>query len=275
MLLQRRRLIALLILLSLALTAGAQEDAKRELNDQLWEAARKGDALAVKALLDKGADVNAKFRYGATALSYAADKGHVEVVKILLERGADVNVRDTFYNVTPLQWATEKGHAAIVKALLDKGAEGVDEVLLAGARGGNTEFVRMALAKGGIKPETLTAALVSSSGDEKKAEITEMLKKAGAVPPPEVAVEILQSYVGKYRSEQGMEISITLKEGKLYAVRAGQNPLALSAVNNTTFRPTDFDGVSLIFNAESGTVTGFNLKQGSNTTTLKKVSSQQ
>ena len=42
---------------------------KQELNDQLFEAVRKGDAAAVTSLLDKGADVNAKFRYGATALS--------------------------------------------------------------------------------------------------------------------------------------------------------------------------------------------------------------
>jgi len=48
---------------------------KQELNDQLFEAVRKGDAAAVTALLDKGADVNAKFRYGATALFKAAERG--------------------------------------------------------------------------------------------------------------------------------------------------------------------------------------------------------
>lgn len=265
-----KRIIPLLIILSQAFTAGAQ-DARQALNDQLWEAARKGDAVAVKALLDKGADVNAKFRYGATALSYAADKGHVEVVKILLERGADVNVRDTFYQSTPIQWATSKGHAAIVKALLDKGAEGVDEVLLAGARNGNAEFVRMALAKGGLKPETLSAALAASTGDEKKAEIAEMLKKAGAQPPPEIAAETLQSYVGKYKGEQGSEVAVTFTDGKLYVTPPGQGPLALSAIDKTTFRPTAFDGVTIIFNVEGGKTTGFTLKQGPNTSVLKKV----
>ncbi|HEX8492252.1 MAG TPA: ankyrin repeat domain-containing protein [Pyrinomonadaceae bacterium] len=262
--------IPLLIILSLAFTAVAQ-DTKQTLNDQLWEAARKGDAAVVKALLDKGADVNAKFRYGATALSYAADKGHFEVVKILLERGADVNVRDTFYNATPLQWATEKSHTAIVKALLDKGAEGVDEVLLAGARNGNVEFVRMALAKGGLKPETLTAALVASTADEKKAEIAEMLKKAGAQPPPEIAVETLQSYVGKYKGEQGSEVAVTFTDGKLYVTQPGQGPLLLSAIDKTTFKPTAFDGVIIVFNVEGSKTTGFTLKQGPNTSVLKKV----
>jgi len=45
------------------------QNSKQELNDQLYEAVRRGDAPAVTALLDKGADVNAKFRYGATRYS--------------------------------------------------------------------------------------------------------------------------------------------------------------------------------------------------------------
>lgn len=263
--------IPLIIILSLPLAAGAQGDAKQDINNQLWEATRKGDAAIVRALLDKGADVNAKFRYGATALSYAADKGHVEVVKILLERGANPNVRDTFYNTTPIEWALSKGHIPIVKALLDKGAEGIDDVLLTGAREGNAELVRLALAKGGAKPESLTAALVASSGDEKKAEVAELLRKAGAVPPPEVAADILQSYTGKYKSEQGMEVGVTLKEGKLYVVPAGRPPFVLSAMDKTTFRPVEFDGITISFAVEGGKTTAFSLKQGPNTTLLKKV----
>src|SRR5919112_2956404 len=73
---------ALLALLTLALAASAAaQDAKPTLNEQLYEAARKGEAAEVKALLDKGADVNAKFRYGATALFKAAERGNTEVVK--------------------------------------------------------------------------------------------------------------------------------------------------------------------------------------------------
>jgi hypothetical protein len=265
-----KRIILLSMLLCLPPATLAQ-DARQQLHDQLWEAARKGDAVAVKALLDKGADVNAKFRYGATALSYASDKGHTEVVKILLERGADTNVRDTFYNTTPLEWALAKNHTAIVKALLEKGAEGVDDVLTTGARSGNAEFVRLALARGGLKPQALTVALAVSMNDEKKAEIAEMLRKAGAVPPPEIAAEVLQAYVGKYKSEQGLEIGITVKDGKLLAIPTGQGPLALSAVDKTTFRPMDFDGVSLSFTVESGKAISLTLSRGPNTTILKKV----
>jgi hypothetical protein len=58
------------------------QNAQQELNDQFWEAVRRGDAATVTALLDKGVDVNARFRYGTTALFKAAERGHTEIVKL-------------------------------------------------------------------------------------------------------------------------------------------------------------------------------------------------
>ena len=45
--------------------------------DQFFAAARKGDAAAVEALLKKGVDVNAKWRYDQTALFPACDRGQI------------------------------------------------------------------------------------------------------------------------------------------------------------------------------------------------------
>src|SRR5256885_2551505 len=96
-----------LFLFSLALVLFPQNTtiSKQELNDQLYEAVRKSDAATVTALLDRGADVNAKFRYGTTALFKAAERGNAEVAGILLARGADVKVKDTFYGATAMTWA--------------------------------------------------------------------------------------------------------------------------------------------------------------------------
>ena len=261
-------LLSLIMLFPLAISA---QDAKQELDNQLWEAARKGDVVAVKTLLDKGANVNAKFRYGTTALFKAAERGHTEVVKLLLARGADASVKDTFYGATAMTWALENKHVDVVRALLEKSAESVDEVLILGAREGNAVLVRIALDRGGAKAETLTAALDATMGDAKRAEIAEMLKKAGAVPPPTVDAETLQSYVGKYKSEQGTDIAVTLKEGKLFATPAGQTPFGLSAVDQTTFRPTDFDGIIITFNVEGGKASAFTLKRGQTTSQYKRV----
>jgi ankyrin repeat protein len=53
-------------------------------------AARAGNLDAVKVLLNRGADVNARENYrGQTALMWAAAERHPEVVKVLLEHGAD------------------------------------------------------------------------------------------------------------------------------------------------------------------------------------------
>jgi ankyrin repeat protein len=164
----------------------APQDPKQQLNDQLFEAVRKGDAAAVTALLDKGADVNAKFRYGQTALFKAAERGHVEVVKVLLARGADVTVKDTFYGATARSWAMDHDHVEVVRLLFEKDPSGADEVLMAGVRESNETLVKIALDKGSVKPPALTAALVAASGNEKNAGIVEILKKAGAVPPPEI-----------------------------------------------------------------------------------------
>ena len=262
---------ALLVFTLLLTPFAIAAQTKQELNDQLYEAVRAGDAARVTALLDKGADVNARYRYGTTALFKAADRGHLEVAKILLDRGVDVTVKDTFYGSTALSWALQNDHPDVVRAILVKDTGSVDEVLLSGARAGTTALVEIALAQGGSKPETLTAALAMAMSDKEKAGIVEMLKKAGAVPPPEIDAATLQTYVGTYKSERETVISITVKDGRLSAQVVGQPPIALSAVDKTSFRPIAFDGLVLKMNVEGGRVDSFTLKQGANNTIFKRV----
>jgi len=157
------------------------------------------------------------------------------------------------------------------------GQASVFGVLMTAVREGNTESVQAALDKGSLKPETLTAALVAaSSGDNpssenRNAEIREKLKKAGAVLPPEVDVELLRSYVGKYKGEQGIEFSVTLKDGKLFAAPGRQEPMSLRAVTQTTFRPLAFDDYGTItFNVEAGKTTGCALNHREGTMQLKR-----
>jgi len=247
-----------------------QTDPKQALNDQLFEAVRKGDAAAVTAVLDKGADVNAKFRYGTTALFKAAERGNAEVTKVLLERGAELDIKDTFYGATALSWALQNDHMNVVSLLLAKGAEGADDVLMTGVRGNKPEVVKLALDSGKIKPEVLTAALAFSMNANTTA-LTDLLKNAGAKPPMEIDAATLQSYVGKYKGETGPEATISVKDGKLFVAGFGREVIQLMALDKTTFRPLAFSGISFMFNVEGEKVVSMTFKQGATTNVMKRL----
>jgi ankyrin repeat protein len=85
-------------------------------------AALEGHTKEVKALLARGADVNAKDNAGRTALMFAVINMHYDTVNVLLEHGADVNAR-AVDGATALMLAASCGEPRIVQALLNKGAD--------------------------------------------------------------------------------------------------------------------------------------------------------
>lgn len=91
--------------------------------DDLLRAAFNGEVKNVKALLDKGVDVNFQNEgYGASALHAASETKRKKIVIMLLNRGADVNLQSKEGH-TALLAASYNGHEDIVKILLLAGAE--------------------------------------------------------------------------------------------------------------------------------------------------------
>ncbi len=82
-----------------------------------------GNADAVRMLIARGADVNAKEpSQNQTALMWAAAERHAEVVKTLIEHGADLQAR-TKKGFSALHFAAREGDLDVARLLL---AAGVD-----------------------------------------------------------------------------------------------------------------------------------------------------
>ena len=105
------------------LNKGANVDARDEnQKTPLHRACGEGHMEVAMALVDRGADVDARDEAQATPLHDACVKGHINVVNKLLDMGADVNARD-LAEMTPLHWACINGNMEVPMALMDRGAD--------------------------------------------------------------------------------------------------------------------------------------------------------
>jgi photosystem II stability/assembly factor-like uncharacterized protein len=247
--------------------------------DAFSEAARRGDAAKVKELLDTGVNVDTKFRYDRTALSFAADRGHVDVVKLLIERGADINAKDTFYNATPLTWAVSPAmgrkpeHAEVVKLLLQHGAQGKEQALLGAVSAADAAMVKAVLEVGGLPAGTLSDGLESATKG-KKQDIVALLEQAGAKPRPEFKIDPAQlaRYAGTYQGTGNMaqaQIVVTMADGRLSATLGGPR-MSLVARDQTTFGVAEQPGATLTFRIEQDKVASVALSGMGNTITFNR-----
>jgi ankyrin repeat protein len=120
----------------------------------LVEAARRGDAASVRALVLKKANVNEQARDGSTALLWAVYHSDVAMTRALVAAGANVNIANK-YGVTPLIQAARTGDAPLVDVLLKAGAtvslahpDG-ETAIMAAARTGRVDAVKLLLEAGG------------------------------------------------------------------------------------------------------------------------------
>lgn len=129
------------------------------IDEDLFEAVKINDLVKVRELIDKGANVNFKDKYGYSILHLAVNNGNFEIVSFLIEKGADVKAKVSGHiykgwtplhftaiydkikiaklllkkgvdvnakddkGITPLQWATGYGKLEIVKLFIENGAD--------------------------------------------------------------------------------------------------------------------------------------------------------
>jgi len=132
------------------LTAGSAAAAVSEVAD----AVMKQDREAVRALLQRKADVNAPQVDGTTALHWAVRMDDLELVDMLVRAGGKVSAAN-LQGVTPLQLAALNGSGTMLDRLIRAGADPnaphtryKDTALMMAARTGKVEAVKVLLQAG-------------------------------------------------------------------------------------------------------------------------------
>jgi uncharacterized protein len=176
----------------------------------LADAAMRSDQVAVKTLLEHGADPNAAQNDGMTALHWAAENGDVAMTRALLHAAANVNAATRIGGYTPLQVAAKNGHAAIVETLLAGGAHagaadayGTTPLMLAAASG-SAQAVTAIIGAGAdvnaresVKGET---ALMLAAANDRPAAMQVLLAHGADWRPSTTIHDWSKAPAGKARS---------------------------------------------------------------------------
>jgi ankyrin repeat protein len=134
----------------LVLSAAFLTTSSAAINSAVADAAMKGDAAALRALIQKKADVNAVQPDGATAIQWAAYRNDLDMADILIAAGADVKLANR-EGATPLWLAAENGSARMIGKLLEAGADpngrtpNGETPLMMAARNGNVAALELLL----------------------------------------------------------------------------------------------------------------------------------
>ncbi|KAN0134150.1 Ankyrin repeat-containing domain protein [Lactarius tabidus] len=97
-------------------------ETNNEQSTSLHSALKTGNIIAIKRLLDRGANVNERDEYLHTPLFEASSAGKLEIARTLINYGGDVNCR-SIIGWSPLHIAALSGHIDIARLLLDNGAD--------------------------------------------------------------------------------------------------------------------------------------------------------
>ena len=187
----------------------------------------------VEFLIQQGADVNAKYRDGGTALHTAAFLGQYEVTELLVQKGANVNTKDedgdTPRDHLKVDWGTTESVASLLKIKLDRkrveaGRAKVAE-LLNGAEYQeflqNNPAVAKAVKSGKISKENVLAGIKARrtenkpSKDEKlKALYDKMLRENPDLKEHDVTLEQLRPRLEHMLREDEAERSVEKKDAQ-------------------------------------------------------------
>jgi hypothetical protein len=90
-------------------------------NETLLHSSATGDSAKVNEMIEKGADVNARDRFGDTSLHLAIKNRHLDIAESLINKGANINAAGALGDM-PLHVSIYEGQKGLTELLLKKGA---------------------------------------------------------------------------------------------------------------------------------------------------------
>ncbi len=211
------------------------------------DAAMGGDVVTLRALLEQGSDVNARFADGMTGLHWAARKGNAAIAEVLLDAGAELEATTRIGAHTPLHVASAAGRASVVKGLLLAGANanaitttGATPLHFAAASG--SALAVAALVEHGAKVNAAephwgqTALMFAAAAG--RTEVVEVLLEGEA--DPSIAAKVVD-LVERNEYDQSERRERNKRIAKLRAAAMKNAPIDSNTPSETETEPEDRD----------------------------------
>lgn len=151
-------------------------------------AALHGRTTMIEHVLQWGARIDAKNRYGITSLEMAASAGHASSVRLLLDNSADPIGQNA--SMSPFASAVERGNEEVIKVFLSQQQwkfdiqKGLWQILRGAVQYGNQRILRLLLQEsntlGDAKRGKLSSLLSLVGGNADYAELIKLLIQEGA-----------------------------------------------------------------------------------------------
>ena len=224
---------ALVVVLSVGASIGAA-------GSDVADAIERGDLAAARAMVQKGADVNAPQSDGATALHWAVYRNSAEAVDLLLRAGA--KSAPNREGMTPLAMAALYGNPGIVDRLLKAGTDARslgpngETMVMFAARNGNPEVIKL-LVEAGVnvnarEPLRGTTALMWAV-EQRHPEAVAALLQAGADPSARSGgAGLPRNYVAPRVNTRAVEEAQKRRERAAAAGRTYEEQLEFEYQNN-------------------------------------------
>lgn len=213
---------------------------------EIADAVMKGDRTALRALLQRKADVNAPRVDGATALHWAVYRDDLDAADLLLRAGAKIDAANP-EGITPLAMACLYGNVSMINKLLKGGADvnqrgpNGQTLLMLAARNGNPEGINLLIAAGADvnARETLrgTTALMWAAEQKHPEAVKALLDKGADAAAKTGPAGLPRNYMAGRVNAAAVQAAVRRRAAAAAAGRTYEQQLDFEGVNGRFGQP--------------------------------------